>query len=188
MESLIEVVACFYERIYIELYFFNWINKKQQLCRGTATICSRISWKLFRSPKAIIMTLKPPTESRLRSGKLLQRAAFDMFALGDFPESSEGLEWSQRTYRLEIGEVYLPSQLERTCTTTLYMMVDISERGWACTPPSPAWADFSIIIECTPESSNCHSVYSVDRTLHAEELTQCQRSRNTRKWIAIFIV
>ncbi len=25
-----------------------------------------------------------------------------------------------------------------------------SEMGWACTPPSPAWADFSIMMECPP--------------------------------------
>ncbi len=27
---------------------------------------------------------------------------------------------------------------------------------------SPAWANFSIMMECTPESGRCHSVYSVD--------------------------
>ncbi len=37
-----------------------------------------------------------------------------------------------------------------------------SKRGWSCTPPpSPAWADFSIMMECKPESGHCHSVYSV---------------------------
>ncbi len=38
-----------------------------------------------------------------------------------------------------------------------------SERGWACTPlpPSPGWANFSITMECTPESGHCHCVYSV---------------------------
>jgi hypothetical protein len=34
-----------------------------------------------------------------------------------------------------------------------------SERGWACpSPPSPAWANFSIMMECMPESNRCHSV------------------------------
>ncbi len=29
------------------------------------------------------------------------------------------------------------------------------------TPPSPARANFTLITECTPESSGCNSVYSV---------------------------
>jgi hypothetical protein len=37
-----------------------------------------------------------------------------------------------------------------------------NERGWACTPPpSPAWANFTLMSECAPESSRCYSVYSV---------------------------
>jgi hypothetical protein len=28
-------------------------------------------------------------------------------------------------------------------------------------PPSPAWANFTLMIECKPESSRCYSVYSV---------------------------
>jgi hypothetical protein len=28
-------------------------------------------------------------------------------------------------------------------------------------PPSPAWANFTLMMECTPESSRCYSVYSV---------------------------
>ncbi len=33
------------------------------------------------------------------------------------------------------------------------------ERG-----PSPGWADFTIMMECTPESGHCHSVYPVAQT------------------------
>ncbi len=44
-------------------------------------------------------------------------------------------------------------------TTTQYVIVDIpSERGWAMgmqPPPSPGWANFSIMMECTPESDYC---------------------------------
>jgi hypothetical protein len=37
-----------------------------------------------------------------------------------------------------------------------------NERGWACNlPPPPAWADFTLVMEYTPESSVCYSVYSV---------------------------
>ncbi len=28
-------------------------------------------------------------------------------------------------------------------------------------PPSPAWANFTLMMECTPESECCYSVYSV---------------------------
>jgi hypothetical protein len=35
-----------------------------------------------------------------------------------------------------------------------------NKRGWACTP-HPARANFTLITECTPESSGCNSVYSV---------------------------
>ncbi len=48
-------------------------------------------------------------------------------------------------------------------TTTLYVIVNkVKGRGLApLPPPSPAWADFYIMIECMPESDRCHSVYSV---------------------------
>ncbi len=51
--------------------------------------------------------------------------------------------WPQSTYRgrVEIGGVYLPSQrIPQLCT------------------PSPGWANFNIMMECTPDSGNCHSV------------------------------
>jgi hypothetical protein len=32
-------------------------------------------------------------------------------------------------------------------------------------PPSPARANFTLITECTPESSGCNSVYSVGKTV-----------------------
>jgi hypothetical protein len=60
--------------------------------------------------------------------------------------------------RVEKGRVYLPSQLERT--PQVCIIVDIVKGGGACTPPFPAWADFSIMINCSPESGRCHSVYS----------------------------
>ncbi len=31
-------------------------------------------------------------------------------------------------------------------------------------PPSPAWANFTLMIECTPESDCCYSVYPVGPT------------------------
>ncbi len=58
-----------------------------------------------------------------------------------------------------MGGVYLPSQLERI--PTLYMMVDMVKGGGRAPPLSPACADFILMMECTPESGHCHSVYSV---------------------------
>jgi hypothetical protein len=45
----------------------------------------------------------------------------------------------------------------------LYHLCDgnYCEREWACThppPTPPAWADFSIMMEFTPEIDSCHSV------------------------------
>jgi hypothetical protein len=40
-------------------------------------------------------------------------------------------------------------------------MVDIVKGGGRARPRSPAWADFTLMMECTPESGNCYSVYSV---------------------------
>ncbi len=37
-------------------------------------------------------------------------------------------------------------------------------------PPSPARADFTLMTECTPESSGCYSVYSVAYTMW---MTKC---------------
>ncbi len=43
-------------------------------------------------------------------------------------------------------------------TATLYVMVAIVKGVGVHPPPIPAWANFSIIMKCTPESSRCHSV------------------------------
>jgi hypothetical protein len=46
-------------------------------------------------------------------------------------------------------------------TATLLVMVNVI-RGVGVHPtPSPARANFTLITECTPESSGCNSVYSV---------------------------
>ncbi len=71
----------------------------------------------------------------------------------------------QSTYRdrVEIGTEYLPSQaLSGSAHHNLYVMVDIEEGGWACTlHPHAVWANFSIVMECTPECCRCYSVYFV---------------------------
>jgi hypothetical protein len=51
---------------------------------------------------------------------------------------------------------------------TLYVMVDKVKGGGRAPPPSPGWHDFSIMMECTPESGFCHSIYvSIDSYLFA---------------------
>jgi hypothetical protein len=50
-------------------------------------------------------------------------------------------------------------------TATLLVMVQYSicnEKGvGGLPPPTPAWANFTLMMECLPESSRCFSVYSV---------------------------
>ncbi len=66
-------------------------------------------------------------------------------------------------------------------TTTVYVMVDIVNRGGRAPPPSPAWDNFSIMIECrarkwplllcalcilSPLSARVHSVRQNVRNVH----------------------
>ncbi len=46
-------------------------------------------------------------------------------------------------------------------TATLLVMVKVMKGVGVHPPPSPAWANFTLMIECKPESSRCYSVYSV---------------------------
>jgi hypothetical protein len=71
----------------------------------------------------------------------------------------------------ETGLFYLPTQLERTLQ--LYWCGKCSERGWREASVNLlyecdwmivcmlAWANFTFIMECTPESDCWYSVYSV---------------------------
>ncbi len=45
-------------------------------------------------------------------------------------------------------------------TATLLLMVNVMKGGGRAPPPSPAWTNFTLMMECTPESSRCYSVYS----------------------------
>jgi hypothetical protein len=51
----------------------------------------------------------------------------------------------------------LPSQQERTLATLLVMVIDRKGVG-VQPPPSPARAEFSITMGCTPEIGHCHSM------------------------------
>ena len=51
-----------------------------------------------------------------------------------------------------------------SCSVLYNFLHDVVKRGWAMGMhplPSPAWADFTLMIKCMPESGHCHSVYSV---------------------------
>ncbi len=50
-------------------------------------------------------------------------------------------------------------------TATLLVMVTVMKGGGRAPPPSPARANFTLMIECTPESSGYYSVYSVVYTV-----------------------
>jgi hypothetical protein len=80
-----------------------------------------------------------------------------------------------------LHRVLLPEMKQDKCVCPLSWSVHCNftgdgkcnERGWACTPPpSPAWANFTLMIECTPESSSCYSVYSVICCVSTFELTE----------------
>jgi hypothetical protein len=43
-------------------------------------------------------------------------------------------------------------------------MVNVIKGDGRAPPPSPARANFTLMTECTPESSGCNSVYSVPET------------------------
>ncbi len=55
---------------------------------------------------------------------------------------SNSVSYAQSTYRgrVDIGGVYLPSQLERT-PQLFYVIVGIVKGGGLAPPPSPGWAD-----------------------------------------------
>jgi len=44
-------------------------------------------------------------------------------------------------------------------------MVNVMKGGGRASPPSPAWANFTLMMESTPESNDCYSVFSVAGTL-----------------------
>ncbi len=66
----------------------------------------------------------------------------------------------------------LPSSAGAYFTTLLVMLDCVT--GGVHPPPSSGWADFSITMECTPESGHCHSVYmySVVRIFRDDAITK----------------
>jgi hypothetical protein len=92
--------------------------------------------------------------------------------------------------RGEIGGVYLSalSAGAYEYTTTLNVIVDIVQGGESAPhPPSPAWVDFTLMMECTPESGRCHSVYSVVRALRCHSVYSVVRALELQKSILFTI-
>ncbi len=48
-------------------------------------------------------------------------------------------------------------------------------------PPSPAWSNFTLMMECTPESNCCYSVYSVDGTIQRVTSGSTRPEKNVLK-------
>ena len=44
-------------------------------------------------------------------------------------------------------------------TATLQVMVNVLKGGGRAPPPSPAWPNFTLMTECTPESRRYYSLY-----------------------------
>ncbi len=81
--------------------------------------------------------------------------------------------------------VYRPASLDRLETTEYIFLLEkyVCPLSWSvhCNfigdgkckekgvgvhpPPSSAWSNFTLMMECTPESSRCYSVYSVAETV-----------------------
>ncbi len=66
--------------------------------------------------------------------------------------------------RGETGGVYLPSQLERTPTTSLVMVDRVKGGGPVIPPPSTGWAEFTIMMDCVRQKGGyCQSVFVLSR-------------------------
>jgi hypothetical protein len=86
--------------------------------------------------------------------------------------------------RDEIQEVYLPSQLERTvhCNSVRDGIIEWMGVG-VHSSSTPARADFSIMMECTPEIGYCHSVCTLCSPLrwHQKTSSSLKISKNSHK-------
>ncbi len=65
-------------------------------------------------------------------------------------------------------------------TATLLVMVNVKRGGGRAPPPSPARTNFTLITECTPESSGYNFVYSVDIAVHGEVYIYTVRGHDRR--------
>ncbi len=94
--------------------------------------------------------------------------------------------WQDSNHRGEKGRVEIGGvpALSAGAYTSILLMVNRVKGGGAHHPPSPSWAEFTILIECTPESSHWQSsctlssviltVYVLERTLDQSEKVRVQ--------------
>ncbi len=79
-------------------------------------------------------------------------------------------------------------------TTTLHVMVDRVKGGGCALPTAPGWADFTIVMECTPEtlplrvySVFCH-VSSVYLVQHDYEILREEKVKINKYMLIIFLI
>jgi hypothetical protein len=67
---------------------------------------------------------------------------------------------------IEMNRVSVSAHSAGAYTATLLVRVNVMRGGGRAVhpPPSPARTNFTLITECTPESSGCNFVYSVPQT------------------------
>jgi hypothetical protein len=76
---------------------------------------------------------------------------------GAKPVGDEGMEHRVHRVREEIGGS-VSARSAGAYTAILHVMVTIVKGGGRAPPTLPAWANFSITMECTPGSGRCRSV------------------------------
>ncbi len=64
-------------------------------------------------------------------------------------------------FLLEMKQVSVSAHSAGVYTATLLVMVNVVKGGRHAPPPSQARANFTLMIECTPECDCCDSLYSV---------------------------
>ncbi len=81
----------------------------------------------------------------------------------------------------------LPALSDGAYTTTLLVMVDRVKGGGRVPPHSAGWAEFTIMIEYTPESGHCRSIWTLLSVVNANPATvmgslpaSCNKNKNRR--------
>jgi hypothetical protein len=75
------------------------------------------------------------------------------------------------------------------CNFTGDVLVNVMKGVGRAPPPTPAWANFTLMIECTPESSRYYSVYSVPTSASKKSsyIKEEKGLKNTHRECLIFL-
>jgi hypothetical protein len=89
--------------------------------------------------------------------------------------------WStEYIFLLEMKQGSVSAHSAGSYIATLLVMVNVMKGGWAFSPPpSPGWVNFTLMMECTPESSHCYSVYSVSWPIWPEVGSEAKAHQST---------